>query len=186
MLRAFPARHDEVICIHSTDTYGNRSNFSPTAQAGDNFATIGEAVTSARPVHLCYSDTDSECTMSKCGTSFATPIVAGIAAFLLLYTRLHLGEEEVSMLKRSSAMKAILRTIATTPLIYFMVLKLIRNRHQVICHARVSMLFLLMLRSGHRQKCLGTSIYGIYTFIMLHTARFILSSTNFPIASCEM
>ena len=111
--RAFPARHDEVICIHSTDAYGNRSKFSPNAQIGDTFATIGEAVTSAWPVHLCGPEASSMHTMPKSGTSIATPIAAGIAAFLLLYTRLHLGEDAVSMLKRSSAMKALLRKIAT-------------------------------------------------------------------------
>jgi len=48
----------------------------------------------------------------KCGTSYATPIAAGIAAFLLQYARLHFNEEQAKMLKKSSAMKAVLRRIA--------------------------------------------------------------------------
>ena len=111
--RAYPARHDEVICIHSTDALGNRSTFSPTAKGNDdNFATIGEAIECAWPTNLPRPNSAAKSTVSKSGTSFATPVAVGIAAFLLEYTRLHLGEELAKMLKRNSAMKAVLRIIA--------------------------------------------------------------------------
>jgi subtilisin family serine protease len=111
--RAYPARHQEVICIHSTDANGNRSTFSPTAtNSDDNFATIGEAVESAWPIHLCNQEKRKTSVAHKSGTSFATPIAAGIGAFLLQYSRLHLSEEEAKMLKRSSGMKAVLRRIS--------------------------------------------------------------------------
>jgi hypothetical protein len=111
--RAYPARHQEVICIHSTDANGNRSKFSPTAiTTDDNFATIGEAVESAWPMHLCNRETNKTFVAHKSGTSFATPVAAGIGAFLLQYSRLHLSEEEAKMLKRSSGMKAVLRRIS--------------------------------------------------------------------------
>jgi hypothetical protein len=110
--RAYPARDQNVICIHSTDANGNRSRFSPTAISDDiNLATIGEAVESAWPVHLCDETTNPACVKYKSGTSYATPIAAGIAAFLLQYARLHLTDK-ADMLKRQSRMKAVLRKIA--------------------------------------------------------------------------
>ena len=113
--RAYPARHQEVICIHSTDANGNRSKFSPTAITNDdNFATVGEAVESAWPEHLSDPKTTDTCVAYKSGTSFATPIAAGIAAFLLQYSRLHLSGKQAEMLRRSSGMKAVLKKIART------------------------------------------------------------------------
>ena len=109
--RAYPARHEEVICIHSTDANGNRSDFSPTAKDGDNFATIGEAVESAYPSSLRSPGMGETYAIYKSGTSHTTPIAASIAAFLLLYARLHLEEKWTGMLKRGSAMKAVLRKI---------------------------------------------------------------------------
>ncbi|KAF4626074.1 hypothetical protein G7Y89_g12089 [Cudoniella acicularis] len=110
--RAYPARDQNVICIHSTDANGNRSRFSPTAVSNEiNLATIGEAVESAWPVHLCDEATNPTFVKYKSGTSFATPIAAGIAAFLLQYARLHMPEK-ADMLKRQSKMKAVFRKIA--------------------------------------------------------------------------
>jgi len=110
--RAYPARDQNVICIHSTDANGNRSRFSPNAITNDiNLATIGEAVESAWPVHLCDKKTNPTFVKYKSGTSYATPIAAGIAAFLLQYAKLHL-EGQLDKLKRQSRMKAVLRKIA--------------------------------------------------------------------------
>ncbi|KAF2025168.1 subtilisin-like protein, partial [Setomelanomma holmii] len=84
--RTFPARHDHVFCVHSTDSRGNRSTFSPTPEHNNvNFATTGEAIESAWPVHLCDDKDDLQ--KMKSGTSYATPIAASIASFLLLYAR---------------------------------------------------------------------------------------------------
>lgn len=110
--RAYPARHDKVICIHSTDGQGNPSDSNPTPLKNrDNFSTLGEAVRSAWPVALCDAQTNSECTARKSGTSFATPIAAGIAAFLLQYARLNLTESEAHLLKRVAGMKAVFNLI---------------------------------------------------------------------------
>ncbi|XXG96336.1 hypothetical protein Hte_002618 [Hypoxylon texense] len=110
--RAYPAREQNVICIHSTDANGNRSGFSPTAVPDDiNLATVGEAVESSWPVHLCDDVANPSCIKYKSGTSYATPIAAGIAAFLLQYTRQCLPGK-ADMLKRQKRMKAVLRRVA--------------------------------------------------------------------------
>lgn len=107
--RAYPARDENVICIHSTDANGNRSPFSPTALSNAlNLATVGEAVESAWPVHLCETHLAVK---RKSGTSYATPIAVAIAVFLLQYVRLYLPENAY-MLKRQSRMKAVLRKIS--------------------------------------------------------------------------
>ncbi|KAF9876389.1 pfs domain-containing protein [Colletotrichum karsti] len=108
--RSFPAREPTVIAVHATDTDGNRSKFSPTAADFDiNLATVGEAVESAWPVVLCDDDTDY--VRLKSGTSYATPIMAGITAFLMLYARVHLPEQ-AHYVKKQKAVKALLRRLA--------------------------------------------------------------------------
>lgn len=92
--RVYPARDPHAICVHSTDSQGNRSKFSPTALARDaNLATIGEGVQSAWPVGLCDIDANPDCVECRSGTSYATPIAVDIAAFLLQYARIHLAEK---------------------------------------------------------------------------------------------
>jgi hypothetical protein len=109
--RAYPARERDVFCIHSTDANGSRSKFSPTAEKYDfNFATIGEAVESFWPTHLCAED--EQAVRVKSGTSFATPIAASIAAFLLLYARVHLDTEQATGLKRYAAMESLLHEVS--------------------------------------------------------------------------
>lgn len=118
--RAYPAREANVICVHSTDARGNRSPFSPTAVPQDvNLATVGEGVSSAWPIHLCSGDERAEAeegedgmySTVKSGTSYATPIMVGIAAFLLLYARLSLPES-ANLLKIRSRMIMLLQRIA--------------------------------------------------------------------------
>ncbi|QGA21462.1 hypothetical protein EYB26_009173 [Talaromyces marneffei] len=109
--RAYPARDENVICIHSTDANGNRSKFSPTALADAlNLATVGEAVESSWPLRLCEGN-NSLGTKYKSGTSFATPIAVSIAAFLLQYVRTYVPDY-AHMLKRQSRMKAVLNKIS--------------------------------------------------------------------------
>ena len=110
--RAFPARHSFVICVHSTNADGTPSSFNPPPQDGDNFATIGEAVESSWPVHLCDTAANPLAIAFKSGTSFATPILAGVAATLLQYARAKLGSEEARQMKQHDAMKAVLRAVA--------------------------------------------------------------------------
>ncbi|KAI0553245.1 pfs domain-containing protein [Xylaria curta] len=111
--RSFPAREPTVIAVHATDAYGNRSSFSPTATDDDiSIATIGEAVESTWPVHLCEEETtDQNYVKYKSGTSYATPIAAGIAAFLLLYARIHIPIK-ADALKSHQRMKTVLRKVA--------------------------------------------------------------------------
>lgn len=110
--RTWPARDDHVLCIHSTDSKGNRSKFSPTAVHDNvNFATVGEAIESAWPFQLCGPG--EKFVKYKSGTSFATPIAAGIAIFLLQYARLYLGDTHLARLKRHSGMKSVLRKMAS-------------------------------------------------------------------------
>lgn len=108
--RSFPAREPEVVAVHATDANGNRSHFSPTATDYDiNLATVGEAVESAWPVVLCEDDT--KYVKHKSGTSYATPIMAGMTAFLMMYTRIHLPQQ-AHALKKQKAVKALLRRLA--------------------------------------------------------------------------
>lgn len=110
--RAFPARDPNVIAVHSSDTYGNRSSFSPTASAESvNLSTVGEGIDSAWPVHLCDEVENPSFETVKSGTSYATPIVAGIAGFLLLYTRVNLPNV-ADILKRRDKMEKLLKRVA--------------------------------------------------------------------------
>ncbi|KAL6790875.1 peptidase S8/S53 domain-containing protein [Trichoderma sp. SZMC 28012] len=112
--RAYPASSSQVICVHSTDTLGTPSGFSPTAEPDNlNFATVGESIESAWPMLLCNDTTTPQrYVKSRSGTSYATPIMAGIAAFLLQYARLHLPERAASALKRKEKMEALLKRCA--------------------------------------------------------------------------
>lgn len=82
---AFPAStHEIVIGINSADTWGNKSNFTPTIlPRSENFSVLGEAVESSWPHHLKQGS--KQC---RSGTSYATPIAAGIAANIIFYTRI--------------------------------------------------------------------------------------------------
>ncbi|KAL7803944.1 hypothetical protein V8C43DRAFT_266424 [Trichoderma afarasin] len=112
--RAYPASSSQVICVHSTDTLGTPSGFSPTAEPDNlNFATVGESIESAWPMLLCNDlISPQRYVKSRSGTSYATPIMAGIAAFLLQYARLHLPERSASALKRKEKMEALLKRCA--------------------------------------------------------------------------
>lgn len=93
---------------------GNASAFSPTAQPFSlNLATVGELVESAWPIFLCHDkSTPQEYVKSRSGTSYATPIMAGIAAFLLQYARIHLSAEEALRFKNKENMEALLKRCA--------------------------------------------------------------------------
>jgi hypothetical protein len=89
--RAYPADDLNVICMHSTDGQGNRSNFSPSNQEDRfNFSILGKSVESLWPKGLDGCEDD----VRPCsGTSVATPIAAGIAATVLAFARHHLQQK---------------------------------------------------------------------------------------------
>ena len=70
---SFPANQDHVICIGACDGLNNPSRFNPSP-IHNMFCTLGENIVTA------WQITDS---LSKSGTSYATPIAAGIAAILM-------------------------------------------------------------------------------------------------------
>jgi hypothetical protein len=66
-----------VFCISATDALGNKLATTPPAQTGkENLSVIGAGINSAWV---------SEQMERKSGTSFATPIAAGLAALALEY-----------------------------------------------------------------------------------------------------
>jgi subtilisin family serine protease len=78
--RAYPASLPGVMCVHATDGYGNQALFNPSKEKGDdNFATLGVAIESRW----------ENKTVIKSGTSFATPVAAGIAANVLQFAKNH-------------------------------------------------------------------------------------------------
>ncbi|KAI1172065.1 hypothetical protein F4777DRAFT_582348 [Nemania sp. FL0916] len=73
----FPANMPDVICINSTDGFGDKSNFNPPPRKGHyNFSTLGEAVLESW-----------EPGKRESGTSFATPLAAAIAASFIEFLR---------------------------------------------------------------------------------------------------
>ncbi|PHH77791.1 hypothetical protein CDD82_3358 [Ophiocordyceps australis] len=83
--RAFPAKHPNVFCIHSTDGNGNPSPFNPTAEGKNvNFSLLGEHVSSHWPAGKKGHNQDVN---AMSGTSVATPIAAGLAASVLSFVR---------------------------------------------------------------------------------------------------
>ncbi len=107
---AYPAKSDMVIGIHSLDGNGNRSGFTPSPlENRDNFATLGEAVESSWP-----DRSGTRVASRKSGTSYATPIAAGIAATFLDYATLKVGLDDDAMdrLYSLQGMRAIFKLMA--------------------------------------------------------------------------
>ncbi|KAL7893482.1 hypothetical protein HDV64DRAFT_288924 [Trichoderma sp. TUCIM 5745] len=80
---AFPACMDEVIAVGSTDGLGNKSSFTPNPKHGKLLCAVGECIESSWPSALLSHDDEDP--PRKSGTSFATPIAAGVAAMILDY-----------------------------------------------------------------------------------------------------
>jgi hypothetical protein len=81
---AWPARRKGVFCIHSTDSFGNPSDFTPTNNWNPySFGLIGENVESHWPEHLGQNTL-----VRKSGTSIATPIAAGVAAIVIGFSKM--------------------------------------------------------------------------------------------------
>jgi hypothetical protein len=81
---SFPARMSgQVISIRSATGHGDRAAASPRRSDGDdNFAILGEGIEAAWPASL----NDGQLTRFVSGTSFATPVAAGVAALLMEFS----------------------------------------------------------------------------------------------------
>ncbi|KAF2637929.1 subtilisin-like protein [Massarina eburnea CBS 473.64] len=77
---SFPASSSKTICIHAANGKGEDGGINPRARSGENFMTLGIDIksTNVQGDHVYLS-----------GTSFATPIAAGIAANMLHIARNH-------------------------------------------------------------------------------------------------
>ncbi|KAF4870778.1 Subtilisin DY [Colletotrichum siamense] len=98
---AWPAREENVICVHSADGYGNRSAFTPSPMDNMRIMVLGECINSAWPRKL-KSPGDHR---QMSGTSCAAPIAAGIAAVVLDCARGFLSGQEFKSLCRVRSMR---------------------------------------------------------------------------------
>ncbi|KAF2801991.1 uncharacterized protein BDZ99DRAFT_527942 [Mytilinidion resinicola] len=84
--RAFPAKYEPwVICVHASDGKGSDGGINPPTERGANFMTLGMGLNlmERQWTHEQKGRTPIYKEVYKSGTSFATPIAAGIAATVL-------------------------------------------------------------------------------------------------------
>jgi hypothetical protein len=108
---AFPACLDEVICVSSTDGAGQASLFNPNIQAGKRLCAIGEGIPGSWPLKL----NPNGGTVRKAGTSYATPVVAGVVAMVMDCVWSIRGEcsLEAQMLRTNRGILAVLALMLT-------------------------------------------------------------------------
>jgi subtilisin family serine protease len=104
----YPARYEEVICVFSTDGMGVGSRCNPTQMEDSSyhFATLGEGVKSAWLTTDILVDPAPERRMT--GTSFATPIAAGVAACVLEFALMNdMSDGLYKMLRRRKGIQTV-------------------------------------------------------------------------------
>jgi hypothetical protein len=116
--RAFPARYDPwVICVHASDGNGNDGGINPPPQSGINFMTLGIGLELLERHWVAAGKTRRAAYKRayKSGTSFATPIAAGIAATVLdLAARVSFVNDRVKKkLRRCEEMRKVLELMST-------------------------------------------------------------------------
>ncbi|KAI8712716.1 Peptidase-S8 domain-containing protein [Fusarium sp. LHS14.1] len=106
---AFPACYEDIICVHSTDGFGNPSKTNPTPQKGKDFAVLGMSIKSS-------SKGKDKKRMEEyiSGTSYATAIGAGIAANVLDFASRDpkLWDDEKGWLYSSWGMSRVFRRMS--------------------------------------------------------------------------
>jgi len=106
--RSFPASmmSSNVICMHASHGNGNEGGVSPRAEdSDDNFMTLGMDIE-----FDAASDARAAC---KSGTSWATPVAAGIAAHILhIVDGMDFKQATRNNLRKGSAMKQMFRTMS--------------------------------------------------------------------------
>jgi hypothetical protein len=103
----YPARTEQAICVYATDGKGNSFSGNPNRMPNSSyhFATLGVEVKSVWPKHLQKGAAPER---RVTGTSFATPIAAGIAACVLEFALLNdLPEHLYSLLRRRQGMQVL-------------------------------------------------------------------------------
>jgi hypothetical protein len=78
---SWPARAEQVICIHSLHGDGDHSSYTPNSRPQD-YSILGQAVSSYWPPHF-----NAGIKVLQSGTSCAAPIAAGVAALVLEYAQ---------------------------------------------------------------------------------------------------
>lgn len=82
--RAWPARKPGVIAVHATDGSGKGAKFNPNPQNSLNLSTLGKYIQMKWPDPANPGKYEN---VYISGSSFATPIAAGIAANVLEFAR---------------------------------------------------------------------------------------------------
>ncbi|CAM1501764.1 Fc.00g037480.m01.CDS01 [Cosmosporella sp. VM-42] len=103
--KTFPATNRNVICIHASDGKGKDGRISPQPVGNDdNFMTLGMAV----PLTWLSKE------VVRSGTSFATPIAAGIAADVLEISRrtISMTTRQENRLHSSDGMRRIFQLLS--------------------------------------------------------------------------
>ncbi|KAI8721867.1 Peptidase-S8 domain-containing protein [Fusarium sp. LHS14.1] len=121
--RVFPARMDTVLAIHATDGNGNSCGFNPSPlKRAMKFSTLGTAIPS--PL--------GRGTFVPSGTSFSTPIAAGMAANILTLVENYFNESDNDgrtwyLAHKRTGMKAIFKGFSDS-----------RNNYDYLCFGRLS------------------------------------------------